>query len=343
MDTVNQSLRAITEAASDAVGQVLALDPIGGGHNSQVFRASTADGRVYALKVYPRGTSDRRDRLGNESDSLRFLWKHGIRQIPETILVDRQQGFALYEYIDGQQVPIREVTERDIDAAIDFLTNLQRLTGLPESQSLRAASEAFFEGEAIVENLSVRLERFHITRQEEPELAAFLDRDLIPALDQFTVWSKARLGESWNEPLPAAQRILSPSDFGFHNALRTSDRALTFVDFEYFGWDDPAKTISDFLLHPAMPLTLAFRQRFALGVAARLGQPVRERVLAVYPLFGLKWCLICMNEFLPAYRHRHAVSLDTDAWDGVKSFQLSKARAILNRITSEHEHFPYFG
>ena len=42
-----------------------------------------------------------------------------------------------------------------------------------------------------------------------------------------------------------AQRALSPSDFGLHNALRGQDGQLRFVDFEYFGWDDPVKLVSD--------------------------------------------------------------------------------------------------
>ena len=52
--------------------------------------------------------------------------------------------------------------------------------------------------------------------------------------------------------LPVEQRTLSPSDFGFHNALRRPDGRVVFLDLEYFGWDDPAKMISDFLLHPAL-------------------------------------------------------------------------------------------
>ena len=62
--------------------------------------------------------------------------------------------------------------------------------------------------------------------------------------------------------LTSFHRTLSPSDFGFHNAIRRSDDVLIFIDFEYFGWDDPAKTISDFLLHPAMQLNEEHSQMF---------------------------------------------------------------------------------
>ena len=76
---------------------------------------------------------------------------------------------------------------------------------------------------------------------------------------------------------------------------------LDFVDFEYFGWDDPAKTIVDFLLHPGMQLDDALKRRFAAGVCAAFAElpalPARTRI--VYPLFGLKWGLILLNDFLP--------------------------------------------
>ena len=49
-------------------------------------------------------------------------------------------------------------------------------------------------------------------------------------------------GVSWEQELLEQYRTLSPSDFGFHNALRTPAGTMVFLDFEYFGWDDPAKT-----------------------------------------------------------------------------------------------------
>src|SRR5690606_1492036 len=63
-------------------------------------------------------------------------------------------------------------------------------------------------------------------------------------------------------------RLLSPSDFGFHNMLRRDDGSLAFIDFEYFGWDDPAKLAADFLLHAGHKLTPALAARFEAGMRA---------------------------------------------------------------------------
>ncbi len=42
--------------------------------------------------------------------------------------------------------------------------------------------------------------------------------------------------------------IVSPSDFGFHNALLDDGGAISFLDFEYSGRDDPAKLDLRFFL-----------------------------------------------------------------------------------------------
>ena len=52
-----------------------------------------------------------------------------------------------------------------------------------------------------------------------------------------------------------------------------------------------------------MQLSTAGKRLFARGLLAAVlaGQSAfAGRVAAVYPLFGLKWCLILLNEFLPA-------------------------------------------
>ena len=42
------------------------------------------------------------------------------------------------------------------------------------------------------------------------------------------------------------ERCISPSDFGLHNAIRTA-ADIRFIDFEFAGWDDPAKALVNFI------------------------------------------------------------------------------------------------
>jgi hypothetical protein len=167
---------------------------------------------------------------------------------------------------------------------------------------------------------------------------------LIPALEGIALWSRQSLGNLFHEELRNEFKTLSSSDFGFHNALRKSDGRIIFLDFEYFGWDDPAKIVCDFLLHPAMALSPCLKRRFAASVVRDLtwSSGLRDRVVALYPLFGIKWCLILLNEFLPEQLlRRRFAGLSEESPRQKEAEQLSKARSMLRRILAEYEHFPY--
>ena len=74
-----------------------------------------------------------------------------------------------------------------------------------------------------------------------------------------------------------------------------------FLDFEYAGWDDPAKLTGDFFSQVAVPVPLAFKDEVFNAVAAML--PDREgalrRMHLLLPLYRIKWCCIILNHFLP--------------------------------------------
>ena len=149
--------------------------------------------------------------------------------------------------------------------------------------------------------------------------------------------AKARLssaGLSFATELPVDQRTLVPSDFGFHNALRDSQGDLTFIDFEYFGWDDPVKLASDSLLHPGTPMTQAVRSRLRSAMldlhANNPGFPAR--FAAFFPLFGLRWVLILLNEFHPERWRRRVLAGDREGWQQAKERQLRAARDMLAEL-----------
>jgi thiamine kinase-like enzyme len=278
------------------------MEWIGGGGNSRIYKL---DGPV-AGKVYFQ-----QKRLDIEFAALQFMWKSGIRCVPQPIAADEK--IAIYEFIEGSKpVP----TEADIDAAADFLFRLKGLTG-----DFPPAAEACFSVREIIANIESRFARLAGT----PVVAEFQ-----PLLD--------RVRQTLDSP--TEERMLSPSDFGFHNALRRPDGSLVFLDFEYFGWDDPAKLVCDFLLHPAMDLSDELKRRFYRRFVTN--KNLAKRVETVYPLFGLKWITIMLNEFLPEDLQRRGFAagqaLDRAA---AQARQLEKARRMLARIEREYESFPY--
>jgi hypothetical protein len=323
--------------------RVTSLEEVGGGRNSRVYRLR-ADAGSYALKAYFRHPSENRARLETEFSSLEFLWNGGVRNIPRPVVSNPEHGFAIYSWIEGRRLAAPDVTAASVQAAADFLCRVAELRSGPGSERLHPASEACFSGGAIVENLERRLEPLR-AQSDSRELQSFLSSRLVPSLERICDWSRRRRPEGFERELDWRNRTLSPSDFGFHNALQTESRQLFFLDLEYFGWDDPAKTVCDFVLHPGMAISPALKRQFATGLIQGLAwsNGLPERVQAYYPLFGLKWCLILLNEFLPdqLLRRRFAGMHEQDGPRRQRE-QLAKAESMLEKILSEYEHFPYF-
>src|SRR4051812_23204066 len=81
---------------------VQGVERIGGGRNSQVYKVTTIrDGisQELALKIYFRHANDSRDRLATEFGAFRFLWNHGVREIPESYDSAAELGWGLYQFI----------------------------------------------------------------------------------------------------------------------------------------------------------------------------------------------------------------------------------------------------
>ena len=324
---------------------ITSIERIGGGRNSRVYRIELDTG-VKAAKFYFGKTADGRDRLDVEYSALEFLWRNGLRCIPRPIASNSTEQVGLYEYIEGDAVEAATATAADIDQLAGFAGQLKELAESGASGSLGPAAEAFFSIGGVIGNITERYHRMaalDVPGTAYDQLQRFLTGEFEPALTRLGEWARSRAG---NDPdLQMEHRTLSPSDLGFHNALRKSDGALSFLDFEYFGWDDPVKMLSDALLHPRMRLADKLRSRLAARFSSVFGRDTgwRERVETMYPLFGLKWCMILLNEFRPEQlQRRRFVDENHEAPHAVQIRQLEAARQLLGKITGEHPRFPFW-
>jgi hypothetical protein len=309
---------------------------VGAGRNSRVYRVR-AGGAEYAAKFYFKPTADGRDRLQVEFNALQFLWDRGLRDIAQPLRADGARQVALYQFLAGEPVDSAAVSAGDVDQLLSFVGALKKLGADAESAKIGSAAEAFFNAAGVVANVQQRLARLRALDAQGPgydALRRFLREQFAPAL---RAWGERALAGAGGE-LEARYRTLSPSDLGFHNALRRPGGRLAFLDFEYFGWDDPAKTLSDCLLHPMMRLQPEHRQRLRAGFDAIFGADPRwqARVHALYPLFALKWCMILLNEFrTDQIERRRYVDRKAEEIQVIQMRQLDAARALLERTTRE--------
>ncbi|WP_052507149.1 aminoglycoside phosphotransferase family protein [Desulfonatronovibrio magnus] len=321
---------------------VMSAQSIAGGRNSQVFRLNLSDGQTVIAKHYFRHPGDPRDRMSVEVKALQLLHGHGIRAVPMILAVDEENSVAILEHISGTRVSL--ATLDDAEQAVQFLGSLKKIADSVQYDLADPASEAFFSPDGLMDNVRFRLTRLSNAPNESSvvgRMHAFLHEQLAPALDQAENHCRERL--DFEEKLPRSRQTLSPSDFGFHNALRGADNRLWFLDFEYFGWDDPAKTLCDMDLHPhpLMDLEPKVRERLLKKSLQGLqpGKWLYDRSIALYPIFVVKWCCILLNEFIPADLERRRFSNACQPEKNVLQRQLQKAENLLNQSWEKYERF----
>uniref|UniRef100_UPI0035AD7CFD phosphotransferase n=1 Tax=Hylemonella sp. TaxID=2066020 RepID=UPI0035AD7CFD len=299
------------------------LQPIRAGRNSQVFLLHNRDGRWVLKHYYQPPGGDRRDRLGVEYGFLEFLKQAGVTGVPVPLGMDRASNLALYSYLPGRRPEV--IHSWHISQAAGFILQINRSRATPQAALLPPASDACLGWKAhldLTESRIARLLSVDPGTGVAREAHDFVTSRLSPLWQKVKIELAARPGRALLQP---EDRILSPSDFGFHNTLEHEAR-LSFVDFEYAGWDDPAKLICDFMCQPELPVTGAQGAQFMRELLQGLpgSEEVEQRVQALLPVHRLKWCCILLNEFRTEDRKRreHAGL----ASDGLLATQLGKAQ-----------------
>ena len=281
---------------------------------------------------------------------MKLLAAHFKRRVPKAVAVDQKNLAALYEWIDGERIELDDPARRqktDICAMNDFISDLRRMSAKAHFDSV--AREACLSANELMQQIERRISAL-CELSEETDLQDFVSNKLNPvfadASNRLMRWYE-KTGQNPQADIAQAHRILSPSDFGFHNALRRSDGDLTFVDFEYFGWDDPVKLLADVPWHPGVRLSSVERQVFVEHGIAHLSADdsnLSGRYHAQFPLYGLRWATILLNEFFPKRWQRRvfagATSADPSVWVVAKARQLAKACDYLQIVQAATKTSP---
>ena len=307
---------------------LLQIEPLGVTGNNHVLRAEI-DGRAVLVKEYFQHPADPRDRFNTERAFYTFLWEAGVRATPEPIAWLTQERLGVLEFIDGEKP--QQATAELVTAAVDFFVELNHHRTDAAARDLPAASEACFSIEehlACIGRRVARLEAIEPTDEAHESAREFVNQRLTRAWEELRQHVDRQSGAT-EEVLAPQARCLSPSDFGFHNAISGHDGRVRFFDFEYAGWDDPAKTVCDFFCQPAVPVPLDFLDRFLSVAHAEFpAADLQHRVPMLLPVYQTKWCCIMLNDFLPTGNRRRAFS-NPEADEGQRrKRQLDKAIAF---------------
>jgi hypothetical protein len=285
------------------------ITPAGGTGNNRVF-VLRSDGERYLLKRYFHHPADPRDRFGTERAFYDFTREASITWVPKSIAWDAGEKLAIFEFIEGERPA--QATLDLVQQALAFFSAINASRSLPSAAALPIASEACFsirEHLQTVERRIQRLDSIASKTEIDREAADFVTHALAPAWRDVAHSIRSRMSsEELDRNLTPEQRCISPSDFGFHNSILGTDGRLRFFDFEYAGWDDPAKTICDFFCQPAVPVPYSQREGFTAQVTALFLPDVPQRFSVLFPAYQLKWCCIMLNDFLPTESLRRSFS-----------------------------------
>ena len=336
-DSLEPAVAALL-AAMDRGRDGFRLEPLSASGNNRVYTLH-CDGEKLLLKWYFHDVADTRDRLGAEYAFLEHAWANGVRCIPKPMGKDQSTHLALYEFVEGYKLEAGQIDEGAMLQAAQFLAQLNSVQSRSAATALSDASEACFSVAAHFAMVDARLARL-----ESLPVESDVDRAAAKFVRKLTAYwhgTKAQLlegcaslGLSPDAALPSGERCLSPSDFGFHNALVRPDGNLCFIDFEYAGWDDPAKAVGDFFSHPGVAVPYAQFEAFLAEALAPFDnmQQMSARVRLLEPISQVKWCCIILNEFLPAAaRRRNFANPEADAHLR-KHRQLDKATQLFESL-----------
>lgn len=313
-----------------ALPRPLGLERLAGGNNNRVYRVDLEGGETVVLKLYHADPRDPRDRLAAEWSFLDYVWAHGVRSVPQPLARDASLQAGLYGFVPGRRLDAAEIDGDAVDQASDFVIAINSSTR--DMQRLAPGSEACFSLAAHLATVDRRVARLDALDSAAPlaaEAAELVAGRLRPA------WEEARriiLAAAGRHGIgldaAVAPGCISPSDFGYHNALADGSRQLAFIDFEYAGRDDPAKLVCDFFCQPQVPVPALHFDRFMAAIAGPLGLSGadRWRCRALLPAYRIKWVCIILNEFL-------AVDASRRTFADPGGDRLSRARRQLDRAS----------
>ena len=328
----------IATVISDLLPEVspkdICISPIRGGRNNRAY-CVILDGNKYFLKHYNKSEVGSQGRLKTEYQFLSYAAQCECQYVAKTIAYNESLSIAIYEYIAGSRYQKGELQQQDIEEALRFLVSINKNRFSKAAKKLSPASEACFSIEEHIQRVDARVERLsaiQIYDKLDEKVLAFVKKELLPAWSDVKkkFFNKARkLKIDIDYIITEKERIISPSDFGFHNALKLQNGQIKFVDFEYAGWDDPAKLVGDFFNQIEVPVSLKYLVLFIETLAEIVAneKAVVNRIHILLPVYRIKWVCLVLNYFLPQTRQIKNFVAQVTQFDRI--VQLDKAKNIL--------------
>lgn len=283
--------------------QIVKSESLGGGFNNKIFKLDSVSGESYVLKWYFK---DDRNRLSREFSAFEYLRSQGELRLPFPYFRDDEKGYAVYSFESGRTKPGSELSKRNLGEFLSFILFLQNIDpkggkfGFPEAVLATRSARQFSE---VVLSKVKKFEDLVKKSDPNSDVAQFSrSTNVLEKINDYLEVTKKLSGNAFYEEISPSLMRLSPVDFGPHNAIFGNDEKICFIDFEYFGLDDPSKIVANFVTHEgSWGLSHENIKYFIDGYQEKSSLPkdVVRRVKMFIPLQALNWISILLWSFTP--------------------------------------------
>lgn len=338
MNSVSPKIKELSMGLLDKAGiygDVDSIKTIRQSGNNQVFCVKKCS-QFYIVKKYFQHPDDLRNRLEAEFSFLEFAYSKIPDFVPKPFVKNIEDDVALYEYIDGTKITNeRELGSEYLKQAFKFISALNKGKKL-YLENISNASEACFSIGEHLNLIESRINELSMCSERDSKFMTLLE-EIIEKWDneKREVYKKCELYNiEIDKKLEQDEKIISPSDFGFHNAI-IQGHFVKFIDFEYSGWDDPAKLVGDFFGQVEIPVDNSHVGDFVKvafeGLNFSEKNIIRSKLLV--DVYKVKWCCIVLNIFLEKNLLRRLFANPNLDVFQQKNIQIKKASKILESFS----------
>ena len=274
-----------------------------GGINNWIYLIDLKghDRKKIVIKIFPSNNREYKKRLNSEILFLQLAARRAAIFVPKVLHINKKLNFIIIEYLGSRShnpsveaiVPINKV-----NSAITFYRLINREDDYKVSQKFPLASESCTDIAQHHQLINKKIEMLtvnHLPNEFKQRYTTVLVKlkkswDFVSSISISAIES----GLVENPIMPSKMQI-SPGDFGFHNTI-TSETQIKFLDFEFAGLDDPAKTLCDFLIHPGHSLNDKSHEKLLEGFAINLSKiELGNRLLHTKNLYKVNWLIIILS------------------------------------------------
>lgn len=262
------------------------IEPLYGGKNSYVYRVIDGHSNACVLKRFRSF-----ERMRRELTFLELTNNLKITSVPSILSKIEKTKIIKLSFIRGNRPD--SIDNNLIDQAGNFISKINSPTK-PKLSSLKPAIDNYHSARDLLFDIRKRFDNFDELEFQDPDLRLTLTQ-YMTRLKEFFLSEIRNHGADLNT-IDFCNTLLSPSDFNFNNTV-FGNGVLSFIDFEYSGYDSSFKLCLDFLLQPNHFITQQLFLRFfkILQVSHLADHSDYQNVNKLRKLGIIKWSLILLN------------------------------------------------